>query len=89
MMTALEYDTAVGRRRLGAHRHGWRRVMRALGRLDHDEHYSPVLCIAMLLIVGFALKSTAAIHATTHAAVNNARVEIPLPHQAPLDSILH
>jgi len=39
-----------------------RRFARALRRIDSDERYSPVLCIAMILVVGLIVKLTPVMH---------------------------
>ena len=35
----------------------WRRCARALRRLDRGERYSPVLCVAALVMVGLIVKT--------------------------------
>ncbi len=82
-MSAIGYDTAHGSRRIGANRRGWRRMMRALRRLDRGERYSPVLCVAMLLIVGLAVKSSPAIHHTAGVDLDKIAVEVPLSNRTP------
>ncbi len=56
-MNAIKRETFPTSRGVKSKKPGWRRTMRSLRRLDHDERYSPVLCIATLLIVGLLVKS--------------------------------
>ena len=74
-MNAIEYTTSAAPGRIGAKRQGWRRMMRALRRLD--ERYSPVLCIAMLLVVGLLVKSSLVIRAMADVDLNKVKVEAP------------
>jgi hypothetical protein len=85
-MNAIEYDTSPAPRRIAAKKQGWRRMMRALRRFDHGERYSPVLCIAMLLIVGLLVKSSLVIRPTADVDLNKVKVEIPLSRNVPPDS---
>jgi hypothetical protein len=39
----------------------WRRFARAMRRLDRGERYSPVLCVAALVMVGLIVKTMPAI----------------------------
>jgi hypothetical protein len=61
-MSVIGYDAAARPRSVGAKRQVWPRVARAVRRLDRAERYSPVLCVAMLLIVGLLVKTAPLIH---------------------------
>ena len=62
-MSTVGYGTSAGWRRIDAKPRRWRRVARALRRFDNDERYSPVICVATLLIVGVIVKLIPAIQA--------------------------
>ena len=60
-MSVIGYDAAPHPR--GTEPRMWRGVARALRRLDRAERYSPILCVATLLIVGLLVKTSPIIHA--------------------------
>ncbi len=82
-MSAIGYDTAYGSRRIGSNRLDRRRMMRALRRLDRSERYSPVLCVAMLLIIGLVVKSSPAIHHTPDVDFDKIAFENSLSKRTP------
>jgi hypothetical protein len=61
-MSVIGHDAAPRPR--GTKLRVWRRVARALRRLDRTERYSPILCVTTLLIVGLLVKSAPIIHAS-------------------------
>ena len=62
-MSVVANDTAARPRRAGATARIWRQLARTLRRLDRSERFSPVWCIATLLIVGLIVKTVPAIQA--------------------------
>jgi hypothetical protein len=62
-MSVIGYDAAPRPRSGGAKLQSWPRMARALRRLDRAERYSPILCVATLLIVGVLVKSAPILHA--------------------------
>jgi hypothetical protein len=58
----IGYDAAARPRNVGAKRQVWPRVARAVRRLDRAERYSPMLCVATLLMVGLLVKTAPMIH---------------------------
>jgi hypothetical protein len=58
-MSVIGYDA----RPRGTGPRMWRRAARALRRLDRAERYSPILCVATLLIVGLLVKTAPIFHA--------------------------
>ena len=61
-MSVIGYDIGVRPGGTGVTRRMWRAFARRLRRLDRGERYSPLLCIATLLIVGLLVKTIPAIH---------------------------
>jgi hypothetical protein len=61
-MSVIGYDAAARPRSVGAKRQAWPRVARAVRRLDRAERYSPMLCVATLLMVGLLVKTAPMIH---------------------------
>src|SRR5262249_43026345 len=56
-MSTVGYDTSVTRKRIAPKPRRWQRQLaRACRRFDAGEQYSPLLCVAMLLIVGLIVK---------------------------------
>jgi hypothetical protein len=62
-MSTVEHRTAAAWHRIAATPRPWQRFARALRRFDEDERYSPVICVATLLIVGVIVKLIPAIQA--------------------------
>jgi hypothetical protein len=67
-MSAIGHDV-VHRRESRIQPPGGRRAARAMRRLGHGERYSPILCVATLLIVGLLVK-TAPLIQQVHLAHN-------------------
>jgi hypothetical protein len=61
-MSVIGYDAAPRPRSVGAKPRVWLRVARAVRRLDRAERYSPMLCVATLLMVGLLVKTAPMIH---------------------------
>ena len=61
-MSVIGYDAARPKRG-GAKPQSWSRMARAVRRLDRAERYSPILCVAILLIVGVLVKTAPILHA--------------------------
>jgi hypothetical protein len=67
-MRVIGFDASPRPQSVGAKRQVWPRRARAVRRLDRAERYSPILCIATLLIVGLLVKTAPIIQ--THLAHN-------------------
>ena len=61
-MSAVGSDIGVRPSGVRAMRRIWRAFARGVRRLERGERYSPVLCIATLVIVGLLVKTVPAIH---------------------------
>ena len=60
-MSVIASDTVIRPRRAGSKARIWPRFARVLRRFDRGERYSPVLCIAALLMTGLMVKTVPAI----------------------------
>jgi len=61
-MGTVGYGDLVTPSGLSAKGWRWRRFARALRRFDRSERYSPVLSIALILVVGLVVKLTPVMH---------------------------
>jgi hypothetical protein len=65
-MRATWYASSAALKGIGAKPRFWRRLARAFRRFDRDERFSPLICIATLLIVGIAVKFIPVVQTQLH-----------------------